>query len=54
MAYKTMKTLINNYKNGKCSFLKEKLADMCDVYFGAGRLTNDEYTELIGMISELE
>ena len=51
MAYKIMSKLIDNYEKG--SFTKDKLADMCDTYYGAGRLTDAEYTGLIGKINEL-
>ena len=51
MAYRIMSKLIENYEKG--SFTKDKMADMCDTYYGAGRLTDAEYTELIGKINEL-
>ena len=51
MAYRIMSKLIDNYEKG--SFTKDKLAGMCDTYYGAGRLTDAEYTELIGRIEEL-
>ena len=51
MAYRIMSKLIENYEKG--TFTKDKLADMCDTYYGAGRLTDAEYTELIGRIEEL-
>lgn len=51
MAYRIMNKLIENYE--KVSFTKVKLADMCDTYYGAGRLTDVEYMELIGKINEL-
>ena len=51
MAYRIMSKLIENYEKG--NFTKDKLADMCDTYYGAGRLTDAEYTELIGKINEL-
>lgn len=54
MAYKTMKTLISNYKAGRCSFTKEKLMSMCDVYYGAGRLADSEYAELIAELETLD
>lgn len=43
MTYKLCKRLI---ALGKLS------ADMLDVYFAAKRLTDEEYTELIGMLGE--
>ena len=51
MAYRIMSKLIENYEKG--NFTKDKLADMCDTYYGAGRLIDAEYTELIGRIEEL-
>ena len=51
MAYRIMSKLIENYEKG--SLTKDKLADMCDTYDGAGRLSDAEYTELIGKINEL-
>lgn len=51
MAYRIMSKLIENYEKG--SFTKDKLADMCDTYYGVGRLTDTEYTELIGKIDAL-
>ena len=50
MAYRIMNTLIKNYEKG--SFTKEKLLNMCDVYYGVGRLTDSEYTELVEKINE--
>lgn len=51
MAYRIMITLIKNYEKG--SFDKEKLANMCDTYYGVGRLSDAEYTELIEKINDL-
>ena len=51
MAYRIMSKLIENYEKG--SFTKDKLADMCDTYYGAGRLTDAEYTELMEKIGGL-
>ena len=51
MAYRIMSKLIDNYEKG--SFTKDKLADMCDTYYGAGRLTDAEYTKLMEKISGL-
>ena len=52
MAYKIMKTLINGY--GKGSTTKERLSEMCDVYYGAGKLTDEQYIELTEAITALE
>lgn len=54
MAYKLMNTLIRNYKNGKTTHKKERLLEMCDVYYAAGRLSDAEYEELTTTINELE
>ena len=51
MAYRIMSKLIDNYEKG--SFTKDKLADMCDIYYGADRLTDAEYTELMEKIGGL-
>lgn len=32
---------------------KEYCQNMIDVYFAAGRLSNEEYTELVGYIEEI-
>lgn len=45
MAYKIMKNLIVNGSKPK-----EELLNMADVYYAAGRLTDNEYTEIIGLI----
>ena len=43
MAYRICMILINA---GRTTGLADKL----DVYFGAGRITNEEYLELIGLL----
>lgn len=45
MAYKLMKKLIAAGRKSK-----EELLNMCDVYYAAGRLTDDEYSELVELI----
>lgn len=47
MAYKIMKSLIQNSDK-----TKEELLDMADVYYAAGRLTAEEYTEIVGIINQ--
>lgn len=48
MAYKIMKTLIGNgFKT------KEELAEMADVYYASGRLTKEQYEDVIGRINDL-
>ncbi|MCM1561510.1 MAG: hypothetical protein NC123_18540 [Butyrivibrio sp.] len=42
MAYRILKSLIANSTK-----TKEELLDMADVYFAAGRLTNEQYAEVI-------
>lgn len=47
MAYKLMIKLI---ANGKTS--KEELLNKADVYYAAGRLTDEQYTEVVRLIGE--
>lgn len=47
MAYRIMKVLVSNKNRSK-----EELQNMADVYYAAGRLTETQYTEIIGMIKE--
>lgn len=47
MAYKIMRSLISN--NNKSN---EDLADMADVYYGTGRLTDEQYTEIVDLIGK--
>lgn len=54
MAYRLMNTLIKNYENGRTTNSKERLQEMCDVYYAAGRLTDSQYEELSGKIATLE
>lgn len=49
MAYKIMKSLISNSRK-----TKEELADMADVYYGSGRLTDEQYTDIVAMIRQRE
>lgn len=49
MAYKIMKSLISNSRK-----TNEDLADMADVYYGSGRLTDEQYTEVVAMIRQRE
>lgn len=49
MAYRIMKSLISNSEK-----TKEELADMADVYYGSGRLSEDQYTEIVGLIGQRE
>lgn len=42
MAYKIMKNLISNGKK-----TNEELFNMADVYYAAGRLTGEEYSEIV-------
>lgn len=48
MAYKLVKQLI---KLGRKS--KVELLNYCDVYYAAGRLTDEEYTELVAEIEAI-
>lgn len=45
MAYRIMTNLIQNSTKSK-----EELMDMADVYYAAGRLTKEQYGEIIGQI----
>lgn len=54
MAYRLMCTMIINFKNGRTTYTKDRLSEMCDVYYAAGRLSDAQYEELIGVIGELE
>lgn len=47
MAYKIMKSLISNSRK-----TNEDLADMADVYYGSGRLTDEQYTEIAALIRQ--
>lgn len=47
MAYKLMKKLIAAGRKTRAELL-----NMCDVYYAAGRLTDEEYTELVESINE--
>lgn len=47
MAYRIMKNLIQN-----SSKTNEDLADMADVYYGSGRLTDEQYTEIVNLIGQ--
>lgn len=49
MAYKIMKSLISN-----SSKTNEELSTMADVYYGSGRLTDEQYTEIVVMIGKRE
>lgn len=46
MAYKLMKKLIAAGRK-----TTGELLNMCDVYYAAGRLTDEEYTELVELIN---
>ena len=47
MAYKLMKILVKNPKK-----TQEQLTKMANVYYAVGQLTDEEYTEVIGLIEE--
>lgn len=54
MAYRLMQNLIEFNRQGKASAKsKVQLQDMADVYYGAGRLTDEQYTALCAEIAEL-
>lgn len=45
MAYKIMRNLIQNNTKSK-----DELLDMADVYYAAGRLSAEEYSEIVDLI----
>ncbi|MCM1218043.1 MAG: hypothetical protein NC548_26455 [Lachnospiraceae bacterium] len=49
MAYKIMKNLVQRGNR-----TREELLDMADVYFAAGRLTKEQYEEIVRQINEKE
>ncbi len=49
MAYKIMKSLVSNSKK-----TNEELAAMADVYYGSGRLSDEQYTEIVNLIGQRE
>ena len=49
MAYRIMKSLISN-RTKKNS----ELSDMADVYYGSGRLTDEQYAEIAELIGRRE
>lgn len=49
MAYKLLKNLVAMGRKSK-----EELLDMADVYYGVGRITSEQYTELIGLINQVQ
>ena len=48
MAYKCMVKLI-----AKGTRSKEELSNMADVYYASGRLTDEQYTEIIALIEAM-
>lgn len=52
MIYNLCITLINKYKKEKADDKLQDLAGKIDVYYMAGRITTEQYNELIGLISE--
>ena len=46
MAYKILKNLISNGKKAS-----EEILDMADVYYAAGRLTDEQYTEIVNIVT---
>lgn len=49
MAYRIMMSLISNSVKSN-----DELSNMADVYYGGGRLTDNQYAEIIGMIGKRE
>lgn len=52
LGYRIMKNLLkaNAVTQAKT---KEELLDMCDVYFGAGRMKSEEYAEVVAEINAM-
>lgn len=53
LGYRIMKNLLkaNAITHNKT---KDELLDMCDVYYGAGRMKAEEYEELVATINAME
>ena len=49
MAYRIMKSLISNSTKSN-----EERSTMADVYYGSGRLTDEQYTQIVTMIGQRE
>lgn len=49
MAYRIMKSLISNSAK-----TNEELTTMADVYYGSGRLSDEQYTEIVALIGQRE
>ena len=49
MAYRIMKSLISNSTKSN-----EELSTMADVYYGSGRLTDEQYTQIVILIGQRE
>ncbi len=47
MAYKILKNLITTGKK-----TGEEILAMADVYYAAGRLTDEQYTEIVNIVTE--
>ncbi len=46
MAYKILKSLISNKKK-----TDEEILTIADVYYAAGRLTDEQYTEIVNIVT---
>lgn len=49
MAYKIMKSLISTSTKSN-----EELSAMADVYYGSGRMTEEQYSEVVALIGKRE
>ncbi len=49
MAYKIMKSLVSNSTKSN-----EELSIMADVYYGSGRMTDEQYSEIVALIGKRE
>lgn len=49
MAYRIMKSLISNSTRSN-----EEMTNMADVYYGSGRMTDEQYSEVVALIGKRE
>ncbi len=54
MGYRLIITLTKNYRAGKRTYTKERIMEMAEVYYAAGRMNDDEFTEVVATINSLE
>lgn len=54
MGYRLIMTLTKNYRAGKRTYTKERIMEMAEVYYAAGRMSDDEFTEAVAEINRLD